>query len=100
MITRLIRWLRNTDTIEQLGDYIEREHADYLKLLNIADDAMLDKVELYNEVAHLAVESLRLEADLEYAKEVLYAIATSPHVNSREDMIDLAYETYTDLNHD
>jgi hypothetical protein len=69
LIKRLTRWLRKDDELD---------------VLRLA-------------VAEVAIELMRTRIDLEYAKAVLYSIATDPHVNSRDDMIDLAFDTWLDL---
>jgi hypothetical protein len=80
LIKRLVRWTANTEKLEAI---IEGQSDTNAKL----GDAL----------GYTIVELLRAEADLEYAKAVLYAIATDPHVNSRDDMIDLAFDTWLDL---
>ena len=104
MIRRLVRWLRNTDHMEHLGEYIEKQEAiivsqeeryNELKDVLRIERARYDRLTV--AVNNLAIDLLRSEADLEYAKAVLYAIATDPHVNSRDDMIDLAFDTWLDL---
>jgi len=97
LIKRLIRWLRNTDHMEHLGEYIEKQEEWYNELKDVLriERARYDRLTV--AVNNLAIDLLRSEADLEYAKTVLYAIATDPHVNNRDDMIDLAFETWEDL---